>query len=294
MKLNLIPRIKELYETNNNIIDFLKKSDNREHNTTEDILISYDFQAGSYIEIIENDLDYINNYTEELLKVINNHSKSFSTIMEVGVGEATTLCHLQKKVHRNVIFMGFDISWSRIKFGKEYLESKSQQANLFVANLFEIPLADSSIDVVYSSHSLEPNGGREVEALKELYRVTKNTLVLLEPAYEFASNNFKKRMKKNGYVTDLKLKIIELGYNLVEYKKFPVIAHDRNPTGLYVILKEDKKNKANLNFTCPISKDDLIEHSDHYFSKTSLISYPKINEIPCLLTDYAVLTTKHS
>ena len=58
--------------------------------------------------------------------------------------------------------------------------------------------------------------------------------------------------------------------------------------------KEDKKNKGNLNFTCPISKDDLIEHSDHYFSKKSLISYPKINGIPCLLTDYAVLTTKHS
>jgi ubiquinone/menaquinone biosynthesis C-methylase UbiE len=37
----------------------------------------------------------------------------------------------------------------------------NQQADLVVADLFHIPFADNSVDVVYTSHSLEPNGGRE-------------------------------------------------------------------------------------------------------------------------------------
>ena len=73
-------------------------------------------------------------------------------------------------------------------------------ARFFVGNMFHIPFADNSIDIVYTSHSMEPNGGREKEAMAELYRVAGKYLVLLEPSYELATDDGKQRMDRLGYV----------------------------------------------------------------------------------------------
>jgi ubiquinone/menaquinone biosynthesis C-methylase UbiE len=106
---------------------------------------------------------------------------------------------------------------------------------LFIGDLFNIPLSDSSVDIVYTSHSLEPNGGREKEALQELYRIAGGYLVLLEPTNEFADDEGKARMKRNGYVHDLANVIKDLGYDLIEYRRFELTINPLNPTGLYII-----------------------------------------------------------
>jgi hypothetical protein len=49
-KLKELNKIKKLYENGGNIIQYLKSMDNNSMNSLEDILISYDFQAGSYIK----------------------------------------------------------------------------------------------------------------------------------------------------------------------------------------------------------------------------------------------------
>ena len=51
-KYEILKRIKELYDDGENIIQYLKKLDNSNSNTTEDILISYDIQAGIYTKNI--------------------------------------------------------------------------------------------------------------------------------------------------------------------------------------------------------------------------------------------------
>lgn len=296
-KFSLIPKIKELYNKGENLILYLKKLENRNQNSIEDILISYDFQAGSYIEFAHENQDYIQNYTTELASIINRLG-DFTSILEIGVGEATTLGNLIPKIKNDInsTFLGFDISWSRISEGRNYLNGKNIKSKLFVADLFHIPLADNSIDIVYTSHSIEPNGGKEKEALIELYRITKKFLILLEPTIEFADENGKKRMKSHGYVSNI-LGIIEgLKYNLIEYKKFPFCANELNPTGLYIIKKDQpiQKNEKDINFVCPISLTNLVERTDHFFSEESLLSYPKINGIPCLLSSYAILTSKNA
>ena len=50
---------------------------------------------------------------------------------------------------------------------------------------------------------MEPNGGREKEALLELSRIARKYLVLIEPAYEYASEKGKERMDLHGYVKNL-------------------------------------------------------------------------------------------
>ncbi len=47
-KLKILSKIKEIYENGGNIIQYLKNLDGANTNSIEDIMISYDFQAGSY------------------------------------------------------------------------------------------------------------------------------------------------------------------------------------------------------------------------------------------------------
>jgi ubiquinone/menaquinone biosynthesis C-methylase UbiE len=294
-KISLIPRIKELYEQGTNIIEFLRSQTGANRNSLEDILISYDFQAGSYIKVAKTNPEYIQAYTSALAEILDGLG-GISSIMEVGVGEATTLANLLPKIGSKPQAFGFDLSWSRIHCGIQYLKDCSVDARLFVGDLFNIPLPDNSVDVVYSSHSIEPNGGREVEALREVYRVTKKYLVLLEPTYEFADDEGKARFTRHAYITGLKDCILQLGYDLVLYKPFPVTINKLNPTGVYIIRKreEDNSNAVDgINYNCPISKAFLKEYNDHLFSDVSLISYPKVFGIPCLLSSYGILTSKH-
>lgn len=291
-KYSLISKIQELYSKGGNIIQYLRDSEGRNFNTIEDILISYDFQAGSYIQHALSNPEYINNYTQAIANIIRNLMPQGS-ILEVGVGEATTLANVAKKLGGGFAFGGFDISWSRVFYAKDYISQLNVDAKLFTSDLFKMPFADESVDLIYSSHSLEPNGGREREALVELYRVTSKYLVLLEPSSEFASDDGKERMKKNGYITNLKSIIGDLKYNLIAYRKFDYSVNSLNPTGLYIIEKSASGDyKTELELVCPISHSALVERPDHFFSPKALVSYPKVMGIPCFLPNNAILTTK--
>jgi hypothetical protein len=99
--LDLMPRIKELHESGENIIQYFKDQDGRVLNSIQDILISYDFQSGSYIKGIEKNKEYSNAYTKLLADVINDLG-IFENIIEVGVGEATTLGNVIPKTNNIV------------------------------------------------------------------------------------------------------------------------------------------------------------------------------------------------
>ena len=166
---------------------------------------------------------------------------------------------------------------------------------LFMANLFNIPLADDLIDIVYTSHSIEPNGGKEREALLELMRITKKYLILLEPAYEFASTEAKKRMMKHGHIKTLYSTAISLGLNVIEHRLFDLCSNPLNPTGLMVIKKDVKNSKTIDNpLICPISKSPLELIKNSYFSKKGMLVYPVIDGVPCLLCDNAVIATHYT
>jgi ubiquinone/menaquinone biosynthesis C-methylase UbiE/uncharacterized protein YbaR (Trm112 family) len=291
-KLKILDKLKVLYEQGGNIIQYLRNYSNRDINSLEDILISYDFQAGSYIEGFAKNPKFIRKYGKALSELINNTGK-VDSIIEIGVGEATTLNivinNLKEKPSH---IFGFDISWSRLKFAMEFLKDVNHpEIKLFTANLFEIPLLDNSVDIVYTSHSIEPNGGKEEEALKELYRITKKYLILLEPSYEFASPEARERMQKHGYVKNLPLVAKTLGYKIIEHRLFEYSLNPLNPTGLLIIEKNgDVSNNPDL--VCPITRSKLEEYGNAFLrTQNGFITYPIIDSIPCLLKENAILTT---
>jgi ubiquinone/menaquinone biosynthesis C-methylase UbiE/uncharacterized protein YbaR (Trm112 family) len=291
-KLKLINKIKDIYKNGENMMEFLRSVTDGK-NDTESIMISYDFQAGSYIKIASQNETYINQYTDAIIHELNQLIP-FQSIMEVGVGEATLMSPLMKKIDpdNKLTKLGFDISWSRVRYGLQHAGTFNQQLNLFTANLFDIPLPDNSVDIVYTSHSLEPNGGNEKNALTELCRVAAKYVVLLEPDYEGGSAEAKQRMDKHGYVKDLAKHASELGYEVVTDRSFNVFINPLNPTRL-TIIKKNAQHTSPIVFCCPVTKTVLEKVSGNWYSKETGLLYPQIDGIPCLLEQQALLATHY-
>jgi len=292
-KYRFLTQIKEQYDLGNNVIGFLKKLDNSTTNSLEDILISYDFQAGSYVKGYRANRSLKESYCQSIVKVLLGLGP-FNSILEAGVGEATTLGRVVPQYPGKIDHvLGFDLSWSRVHYAMGFVQEQGiQNATLFTGDLFQMPLPDNSVDIVYTSHSVEPNGGREKEALAELYRVANRYVVLLEPSYELANEEARSRMLHHGYVTNLLASAQELGYNIREHRLFEVSINPLNTTGLLVIEKNGSGAKPAEPFlACPHTKARLNSFDDSLFAEQSLLAYPKIQGIPCLLPQNALLAT---
>jgi SAM-dependent methyltransferase len=188
-------KIKKVFDSGGNIIEYLKNISTNQ-GIDDMVLISYDFQAGNYIKKAEENPEYEEERSDIYAEIFNSLG-DFDSIMEVGVGEGTTFASIVPKLNnQNIASFGFDISYSRIQYGQKHLKSKKMDSSLlFTGNFFNCPIQNDAIDVVYSNHSLEPNGGKEKEILTELYRITRKYLVLIEPIYELSGEQGKAHIK---------------------------------------------------------------------------------------------------
>lgn len=261
--------------------------------------ISYDLQSGSYVQITQENPETQEIWTRQLTGFLSDVLPSDGSLLEVGVGEATTLAPISRHLalSKENVF-GFDISWSRLQVAKRWMASQETFGNFFVADMMRIPLESDSIDVVYSSHSLEPNRGNEVAMIAECLRVSRKAVVLFEPLYELADDKARQRMDKHGYVTGLveAAKMaggIVTSHRLLEFSKNPL-----NPSGVIVIQKSERhsalaphKGQTGVRFACPLTGSLLEERNDNLFSTEFGILYPKAGGVPLLRSQYAVLAS---
>jgi len=294
--MNTPRQLQELYKKGVNIIKTMSKDRNITSNTSEIIEVAYDLQTGSYQNkwAKEHLQEHYKNFTKEIantiLEVCNPNS-----IMEAGIGEATTFKGVLNHFLDDINAYGFDISWSRVSYARKWLKDKN--VNLCTGNLFSIPILDNAIDVVYTFHSIEPNGGSEEKILKELYRVTNNYLILFEPDYEGTNEENKKRMDSLGYCKGLEKLAITLGYDVVKHTSFIHNLNDKNPTAITIIKKNSSSNDKSEKdiFACPKYKTPLIfdKNKQTYFSPEALCIYPIIDDIPCLRIENSIFASKY-
>ena len=151
----ILKKLQQLYQNQVNIVQYLKNKNKDDINAREEIMISYDLQAGRYIKKALSNPEWENRYSNALSDVLNKLGY-YDSILEVGVGEATTLINvLLKLLNAPSNIFGFDISYSRIRYAIKYVKKYNiNNIDLFVGDLFNTAFLDNSIDIVYSSHSL--------------------------------------------------------------------------------------------------------------------------------------------
>ena len=301
MKPLEIRNAKIAYSRGQNVTNFLRLENHLTFNTPEVIETAYDLQAGTYIEYTLQNLEVQTAYVNELSEVLNSYISSVETLLDVGSGELTTLSPLINKLRitpREIY--AFDISWSRIYLGLEFARKVAKELfpriRPFVADILELPIPDKSIDICTSSHALEPNGQNLKKILIELFRVTRDKLILFEPYYEANSLEGQRRMDSLGYIKNLKDVVDNLGGNVIETIPIKHITNHLNPTFCFVITPPptDKRETDSIEnaFTLPATNYPLVRIDNFFYSSETGLCFPILKDIPILKSSNAILATK--
>ncbi len=289
----LIVGMRDAYARRENAMEYARRATGSGVNSSEATLIAYDLQAGAYVARVQRDPAANARWCRQLAEVLAPHLNPERSLLEVGCGEATTLAGVvQHLPEQPGDVLGFDLSWSRCAAGLNWLAGQRARARLFVADLFAVPLADESIDVVYTSHSIEPNGGREEAALRELLRITRRTLVLCEPIYELADATSQARMRQHGYICGLGDTLARLGANVTACRLLPYSPNPLNPSGVIVIEKKAASIVARPEFRCPLTHTPLTDAGDVFCSESTGLAYPVLRGIPLLRACHGVVASK--
>jgi SAM-dependent methyltransferase len=292
-------RYREAFQKGQNVMRLARRWGRGSKNSSEAILLAYDLQAGSYLRAYRKNPGKYEKIYKKIVTFIlqglgSQSSRPFS-LLEVGVGDGTTLrgvlALLGKKVGK---CLGFDLSWSRISVARNWLGARHAGVELFVGTLFRMPLPDNSIDVVYTHHSLEPNGGREKEALQECLRVARRCVVLIEPCYEKAGPAGQRRMKYHGYVKNLAGVARKLGANIMLHQLVAEPLNPMNPSGVLILKKNGQRStlRAKGNYVCPVTRTPVQKKHGCYCSRKAKLVYPILLGIPLLRPENAIIANK--
>jgi ubiquinone/menaquinone biosynthesis C-methylase UbiE/uncharacterized protein YbaR (Trm112 family) len=286
--------IKQSFEEKENILALLRRATGKDTNDQVAIQVSYDLQAGSYVEAMKNAdyADFKNRSSKEMASIFSELSPS--SILEAGIGEASCLTGVVRACSefKNISFSGFDLSFSRCLYARNYiLETLGREISVFVGGLESIPMQTNSIDVVYTAHAIEPNHGREREILRELYRVAQRYVVLFEPAYEFTTDEIRARMNEHGYCRGLADIANDEGWKVLGHR-LAEVRLESNPTAVLVIEKAKERMPAKKALGCPRCYGPLVHAHGHYFCEAEGLVYPAIRGIPCLLPSHAIIANK--
>ena len=293
-----IAEAKEIYKQGKNITQYLRKKFNESANTSEIIEIAYDIQAGSYIENVTAHRLKAEAYAYELGGILKQHLQKDDSLLDVGTGELTTLSLVLNNIDVELSkVLAFDISWSRLSKGMTFYRENNKKADItveaFVADIKKIPLHGKCVDVVTSSHALEPNGKNLAVLLTELFRIAKRKLVLFEPSYELNSKEGKERMDSLGYIKNIKGEVEKLRGKVTDIIPIQNIANPLNPTTCYII--EPPKSSSvfvDMPIYCVPGTDFKLNSNGLFLSSenTGLV-FPVLDEIPILRNSSAILAT---
>lgn len=300
MKFIDVLEAKSIYQKGENVTKYLRKKFGSEDNTSEIIEIAYDLQAGSYVENVKSNFDKADSYANELSDILNDNLERGDSLLDVGTGEITTLTLVLNKLKTDLSnIVALDISWSRLSIGTQFHRENRRSKfplKVFVADIKAIPLHEKCVDVVTSSHALEPNG-RNLEALLlELFRVTKKKLVLFEPSYELNSEEGKVRMDKLGYIKDIESTASRLGGKVIDVVPIRHTKNFINPTTCYIIEPPSHigKHLDIVTFCVPGTNFKLKSDGQFLFSQDTGLVFPVLDDIAVLKTSSAILATSKS
>ena len=109
----IILGMRAAYEQGDNAMAWARANSAKAGNELVSTLVAYDLQAGSYVAYARENPNYVNKWCAQLADLIQPYMEAGDKILEVGVGEATTLTGVIKAVNcKNISAFGLDVSWS--------------------------------------------------------------------------------------------------------------------------------------------------------------------------------------
>ena len=257
----------------------------------ESIKMSYDVQSGSYIKFFNSlSKKKIHKIYNPLVQVYFNEFKDCKTILDFGCGELTTSLFFFKKIKKKINhYFANDISLNRRIVGKNYIKKKLNNRDfkkfkIFCNSEINLPFKNNSIDLIVTIHSLEPNNKSAKHIIKELLRVSKKGLILMEPHYEISNLKQKKRMKKYNFVRGLPKLLNDKNYDLKIIKK-KEHSNNLNISSLFILKKKKIKSNSSNNYVEPKTLNNIKKYYNFFYSNKSFRLFPVFNEIPIFTND---------
>lgn len=304
-------KLKELYNKNVNIMKYFREhGECKESNSMDAVLCAYDYQAGSYREKYYSDEvikdvylyegkpidltsgEYTRLAAQKMAEVMNQFS--FKSMLEVGIGEATTICDILADLSDDKEAWGIEISLSRLLYAQKFSEEKNAKINMAVGDMFSLPFPDDSVDLVFTYYCIDAHRGKEKQAVEEMLRVSKEYLILVEPTYELGNEETKKRIDEQCYINNLVNTLKEIDVEIIEHRLFDIFTHNNNAA--ITVLRKKKisaKRESEVSYACPVCKEKLIKHAENLFCPECYNVYPVIQNIPMLLKENAILCNKY-
>jgi len=282
---------REAYARGENVMARLREQAGIGFNSDDAVLVAYDLQSGSYRRGLEDPATaaVVERYADGIARELG--ALDFETLLDAGVGEATTLVPvLQRLASRRVRAAGFDVSWSRVAHARAHAGALAPE--LFVGDLFAMPIRDDAFDLVLTAHALEPNGGRERDGLAALARVARRWIVAFEPSYELGDQRTREHILAHGYVRNLRGAAEELGLTVIKHELLPERTPAHNQTAVLVLRKDPPSTPAEAAWqACPRCHGPLRLLKGSYFCAGEGLAYPIIDGLACLVARNAVVAS---
>ena len=285
-----------IYRRNGNVARTLRAKRSRKTNGVPIIEVAYDLQAGTYVEAALARPQLYRDLAAEAASLLAPLLRRNDLILDIGSGEFTILSGIANEcLSTDQRVLGCELSLSRISIGREYM-ARALRFDLkdaifpFVGEFGRLPLADKSIDIVISSHAIEPNRGSERAILRELVRVARRALLLIEPCYENASEEIRARMDAHSYARGIGAAIKAAGASLHDPMPMRNSGNPLNPSFAFMAnLDEPTSPRPDQYWSCPETGLPLEDRGSIFFSPGSLLAYPVIDSTPVLRRDAAIL-----
>lgn len=292
----LLAEARAAYAEGRNVTELLRDRLGTAANTPEIVEIAYDLQAGSYVDRTREALPKAKAYAAELASVLGDHVDAGSSLLDIGTGEMTTLSLvLQALPVPPARILACDISWSRLAVGRNFArETLGAEARIsaFAAEIGALPLPDGAVDVVTSSHALQPIGARLEPLLAELFRVARRRLVLFEPCWEHASDEARQRMDRLGYIRGLEKTVTRLGGTVESVVPIQSLANPLNPTFGFVLVPPSKLAAGDdSGSTVPGTSLPLTRTAGIWYSRDTGLAFPELDGVPMLTRSSAMLAS---
>jgi hypothetical protein len=119
-----------------------------------------------------------------------------------------------------------------------------------------------------------------MDAIRELLRVARRAVILVEPIYELAGPEARTRMREHGYVRGLKATVERLGAIVSDYRLLGHISNPLNPSGVIVIDKGGEQKNAVPRWRCPLTHVSMKDKGDAFVAEETGLIYPVLRGIP--------------